>query len=383
MNVTLKSTKRLFPLGNRIGGGAEGDVYLTPYPSRLVKIWRKPTTPVIDKLEAMVATPITTATGIQIAWPSDLVLDVQTQQCVGYMMPRIQGISLHLWLDELAMVEQRTPLLPVQVAEKLCQAVQTVHKHSCLIGDFNSDNIIIDPQTGNVGFIDTDAWAVQTKVKYFPWNKTNKPGFVAPELLANNAPVQLKATHDEHALAVHVFQLVMIGTHPFVGIQKSLPVKSRNERVKLGWFPYSPHQAQQIKPHPQAADFQQLPQPIRELFLDAFAGVYIDPSLRPTSGDWLKALTQILQDGSWFTTVRKRTSTTKQLQLTQAKVAASAVPQSWWQQSSRMFIGSAVMLVLIGCVVIAATQFRPNDNHDQVQSTPVSTTPALWKKLAK
>ena len=80
---------RPLPLGARIGGGGEGDVYALPGDAQVVKLYHTPPgAEAVAKLTAMAG--LGTAPLLKVAaWPTGLVRDARTRQVAGFAMPRV------------------------------------------------------------------------------------------------------------------------------------------------------------------------------------------------------------------------------------------------------------------------------------------------------
>src|SRR5438309_2230669 len=93
-SLLFQSTGAPVPLGSRIGGGGEGDVFSVRGRDLVVKVHRSPTRDLEEKLRAMLATPPKPAgvlpQGYVYAWPTDLVLRAgRTRKVVGFSMTKV------------------------------------------------------------------------------------------------------------------------------------------------------------------------------------------------------------------------------------------------------------------------------------------------------
>src|SRR5262249_49722019 len=114
--------------------------------------------------------------------------------------------------------------------------------------------------------------------------------FQPPEL--RNADLSRTVRHpssDHYALAIHLYQLLMEGEHPFRGVwngggdKPDVPVLAR-DGVWAG------RAGGPLRPRPAAIGADLLPPEIRELFRRAFEDGAADPGRRPTAAEWHTAL---------------------------------------------------------------------------------------------
>ena len=286
----------------KLGGGGEGAVYhLSGQPGLAAKIWKDPTPERVAKLRAMLPAPpsgLRAGAGrVPVAWPVDLLKD--RQRIVGFLMPRVTGaLSLATALHPKA----RRQHLPGfdrrylhRTALHLVRTVHAIHASGYVIGDVNESNILVypkAPQPGMVCLIDTDSFQViDVKRKRVYRCPVGKPDFTPPELQGRQlAAIDRHARHDGFGLAVLLFELLMEGVHPFMGVytgggaDPSLP-----ESIRQGYFPYGSPKAY-CKPAPVAPPFQALHPELQLLFIRCFEDGHRDPSARPAARDWAKAL---------------------------------------------------------------------------------------------
>lgn len=176
------------------------------------------------KLVVMVNTPPNACVMSQIAWPQDVLYRNGT--FVGFIM---QKFKLN---EDLNVIYEygsaaKYPDMPwgnkINIAKNLCAVLDEVHKAGHVVGDFNPRNINVDPHTGLIVLVDTDSYHITDG------NNIYRCGVGMPEYLSKELQVILSRGEslssckmpsftqetDKFALAVHIFQLLMNGVHPF------------------------------------------------------------------------------------------------------------------------------------------------------------------------
>ena len=127
-------------------------------------------------------------------------------------------------------------------ARNLAAALGVLHESNYIVGDLNESNVLVTP-SAMVTLIDVDSFQVQEprngriivyaphvgKLEYTPWELQ---GHALGEVLR-------QTQHDDFALGVLMFQMLMEGNHPFRA-RWLRPGDRRpiEERIRQGWFPY-------------------------------------------------------------------------------------------------------------------------------------------------
>lgn len=308
-----------YTLGNRLGGGGEGEVYEILGKQNLVaKIYfeskfnpssgfSNPRQELKEKIETMLDQPVDPYINgvLSVAWPQDILTN-QQGQFVGYTMPRVNS-KHHIFAASRE--RERVKLYPnytwktaIIIAYNLALAVKVVHNTNAVVGDMNPNNIMLD-EKGHVTLIDTDSFNITNRRT----GKTYKcsvgvPEMLPPELqgknLAKSNSVFTKQT-DSFALSIHIFNLLMNNCHPFgcVGLNKSQSSSSNNpvvHNIVKGNCPYVTNGSGTTSPD--APDVMMLPKEIRQLFDRAFsysASTAVQSatiSKRPSAEEWQSAL---------------------------------------------------------------------------------------------
>ncbi len=220
------------------------------------------------------------------AWPIDLVWD-QQGRCVGFVMPRVDGVGV---VDRLSHPAERRKSFPevdylfiATVAKNLMAAASALHAAGVVIGDVNESNIVVR-KDGTVAFIDADSFQVVRGGSTF-YCEVGKDLFTPPELQGRSFRGVLRSpSHDVFGLAVLVFQLLMHGRHPFHGRSLDGRDRTTSDAIQQGAYAYGRAGHQIAQP------------PLGTLPIAAFgelSGLFeraFGRSVRPTASDWMYAL---------------------------------------------------------------------------------------------
>jgi uncharacterized protein YgiM (DUF1202 family) len=149
-----------------------------------------------------------------ISWPLDALYNSKGQ-FGGCVMPRL---PYPCKIADIYKHPQTKPLkFRIVVARNLCLMLEELHKVGYVIGDFNPNNIGVDPKTGKICLFDLDSCHINKPPYVFPC-KFSYPGYSAPELLT--APAQpFSRETDYWNLGIHIFRLLMNGLTPFNGVR--------------------------------------------------------------------------------------------------------------------------------------------------------------------
>ena len=287
--------------------GGEGKVYTVNGNSGIVaKLYKNGQNTVEKerKLITMVDNPPDKSVMSQIAWPMDVLYDTGNR-FVGFIMPKLE-INEELNVMYEYGSTAKYPNIPwtnkIIIAKNLCAVLDAVHSAGHVVGDLNPKNISVDPRNGHVVFVDTDSYHIEDNGTIYRCN-VGMPEYLPVEiqrklkvgLTAAPLPTFSMET-DNFALAVHIFQLLMNGTHPFAcKILPSAPSSvfpQPTDNILNGVFPF-------MQPTPgttiplYAPHIDVLPQYMQDLFNRAFLTGHVDPNSRPTPEEWYNALGQM------------------------------------------------------------------------------------------
>ena len=312
--ITRKNGRGSWKVGELLGSGNEGEVYLIEndpnYAAKVYKEGKAPSKLQTAKLRAMEGkiTPELTAKPSRpaLTWPEQIITN--SGSLVGFVMPRIE-------LDQIIPIGQycnpsvRQKVLAARgirttgtdeiawaAIRNLTHTARKLHKNDYLIGDVNERNILIDPVTGDVTIVDCDSFQIHDPVAQVTYNcNVGRPEYTAPELLRQmkgNCDVPRCPTrptphlkqyrcitrteqHDLFGIAVIIFKLLMDGAHPYdckITSTRGPQPTTLKERIELDYYPYGKKAPHNIQPLPKNAEsYNNLPLEVRNLFQRAFA----------------------------------------------------------------------------------------------------------------
>ncbi len=301
MRVRLEQDGAVIPLeGEPFARGGEAVIWAPPtLPGQLAKVYLAPTPERADKLAAMLANPPDDPTAKQghtsIAWPTQRLLG-EDGPCVGFVMPRVEkALSLFDVYNPKSRL-QTWPLFHygylLRTALNLAVAVRALHARGYVLADLNESNVLVNVQT-LVTVVDTDSFQVRAGGRVFRC-AVGKPEYSAPEIRgADFKQIDRTPEHDNFALAVLIFQLLMQGTHPFAGrFTGQGEPETLARRIAAGHWPFGRPPRGPYEPIPSAPPFAVLPFPVRELMRQCFEDGHARPSARPAADDWRRALAE-------------------------------------------------------------------------------------------
>lgn len=217
------------------------------------------------------------------AWPVD-VLATSRNQVVGFAMPLVSGgTPLHL----LRTPKTRLAKMPslsypqlVQVAENVAGTVASLNKAGIIVGDINGQNFLVNAN-GTIQAIDCDSMQVGSNRDWA--SGVGVEEYIAPELQGRSLKGVIRTPdHDAFALAILLFEVLVLGRHPFGGHANLTIPEAIAKRA---------HLFSSRKPHPTVFDITGIKptdivsHELVHLFSNAFGS-----KNRPSASDWHDAL---------------------------------------------------------------------------------------------
>jgi len=324
--------------GNPKSGG-EGDVYnVEGNPNLVVKVYndkkrsnKQAYKTLIKKIQAMCDICDDTIMG-RAGWPQQIVYS--NNQPVGFTMNKIKHCNtLHQLTDTLDRKEKfldNNWKYSILVAYNLAIAVHTLHSKGVVIGDINESNFLIGNRTiaeqqgitdfesnGIVYCIDCDSFQILTEKENFLCT-VNKAEYLPPELKGADLHTIIRTQNqDNFGLAVLIFQLIMLGKHPYMGVGTPGNV---TEAINGGYFVFGKNaERNQVYP-PMPSElyssiyfslndeirslFEQAFKPQHEIILNGLNSFFEQPfgdgfditMKRPTAEDWVNALKRQMEE---------------------------------------------------------------------------------------
>jgi len=296
------STGQSIALVEQIASSGEGTVWKTDRNGYLAKIYHSSHHERVKKLEVMVANPPKEPNShlnhISFAWPQELLTD-RNGSVLGFLMPEIKDAKE--LLDVYS--PQRRKMLKLEVnwyflhttALNIASFIQLIHAKGYVLGDIKPQNILVNNRT-LPSIIDTDSFQVRhpnTGEVYRCLVGTE--GFTPVELLEKDFHITDQTeVHDRFRLAVIVY-LLLFGAEPFKGKWvKEGDSPAPSELIRQGFWPYAPNSL--IQPGPLTIPLNIVHPEIQRCFLRCFNDGHTKPHLRPTAGEWYKALEVAISD---------------------------------------------------------------------------------------
>jgi DNA-binding helix-hairpin-helix protein with protein kinase domain len=298
-------SRRALKLSERLGGGANGDIYRASGKDTglACKVYKQAQDQrQDDKVTKMISSPpserIATLDGqriVQLAWPEARVVD-GNGRFVGFLMPEIvQAESKSLsWL--LRRKLRQVHGLPqsmgfrVNVAHNLALLIASIHRAGYCMLDLKPDNVSFFKRSGLVCLVDCDGF-VPADPKLPGVGAGATPGYILPEApTRKNAKgetefdvLAVRQQQDEFALAVMIFELLNEGIHPFEGqlLGQSGEAAEPQDRIAADKYCYGLIPRADAPPSPHSYIHGRLEDSTRKLFDQAFG-----TRQRPTASEW-------------------------------------------------------------------------------------------------
>ena len=226
-----KDKNKKYELDQEINSGGEGIVYsIVGYPNLVAKVYRAERLSdsslmksIEEKILAMLDMNFDPRIDgdLIVAWPTDALYD-SSGYFLGYAMPIINNMKSLIWAMRPS---DRNILWPkgyrwhnsVAIAFNLSVVIEKLHAAGIVVGDMNTNNILIDP-TGNVTMIDAGSFNIRTKEGKLCKCIVGFPEVLPPELQGKDLTKpnnQFSEKTDCFALAIHIFTLLNNNCHPF------------------------------------------------------------------------------------------------------------------------------------------------------------------------
>lgn len=296
-------------LDKEIAQGGEGVIYtILGNNNQVAKIYKDPED--ANRHESKLTTMLKWAGNsglIFTAWPKELLYNPETNEFAGFLMDRI---SSNLVLSECYEIYGEADYNwheRIIIAYNLCFVVNGVHSIKQVCGDLNPRNICINLDEGKLYLLDADSFQIIDEDKIFRCTVAMQQ-YIPSEILTKMdkgtslADIQepvFTEDSDNFALAIHIFQLLMNGCHPFANALANLDDDEHSPpdfitAIVNGQTPFFKSNPWFTTPAyaPKTTD---LPPYIQDLFRRAFVDSYEKgPSFRPTPNEWMNALKRMV-----------------------------------------------------------------------------------------
>jgi hypothetical protein len=298
-NSDVKIGSARVTLGSELGTGNEGTVYeISGSSSEVVKIFEtERRSEKQRKVKEMVREPPEIPSKLQsgppaLVWPIESVHTVLSDDFLGYSMTRLEMDDFRdaqKYASEALDHSRSTAETRYKAALDLAIKVALVHSNDHAIGDMHHKNILVND--GSVTLIDCDGYHISGKYRDFGGD-TVYYRYEPPDTRSSDDDVEAVRLSDRFGLAVHIFQFVMGGQHPFVAVGSQAVAGSTKNAIQGNVFPYHDPDPGRLEPPPHAPDYGILPGELKAPFEAALVSGKSEPEKRPTAMEWVKALAQ-------------------------------------------------------------------------------------------
>ena len=291
---------RLVVLDRKLGAGGEAEVHSVSGQSGVVaKIYFTHSSERSSKFRAMVGSPPRDPTSgqghVSICWPKALLFN-QAKVCAGFLMHRVD-FSTNVPVLQLYNPQDRQQVAPgfnwgykLRSAANIASVVEAIHACGYVVGDLNESNFLVSDRA-LVTLVDCDSMQVPKMAGGGFFRCTvGKPDFTPPELQGRDfGQVDRDPTHDNFALGVMIFHLLMEGVHPYAGVWRGRgDPPPLEQRIQSGDCPYVG--SANVSPMPVAVPFDILPPSLKALVVRCFGYGHKSPQTRPSAHEWRDAL---------------------------------------------------------------------------------------------
>ncbi|MDZ8241553.1 MAG: hypothetical protein RMZ69_31115 [Nostoc sp. ChiQUE01a] len=284
-------------LGEPIANTGEGKVWKTNRNGYLAKIYHQQKPERVQKLAVMIAhrpkEPNSHLNHISFAWPKSVLKDAQGD-CVGFLMPEIKEAKQ--LIDVYNPSKRKALKLEVDwrflhtTALNIASIIEAIHISGYVVGDIKPQNILVNDHA-LPSIIDTDSFQVRNPVNGKIYRcEVGTENFTPPELIGKDFHnTDQTEVHDRFRLAVIIYHFLFSGQNPFVGTWRGAGENPKpEERIRRGLWIYTPNNL--IQPTNITIPLEIVHPEVQQCFLRCFNDGYQNPNLRPTAGDWVKAL---------------------------------------------------------------------------------------------
>lgn len=304
-------------LATQLESDARGSVFSLADTSGVVKLFKpdlRGDKNLKNKLLRMSSTPpwnTTAEESHRFVWPTNIVTDPDEEQFVGYKseVPRpelqewtnildyaVEGVEENRaprrsfgeeLLSELGLGGDSEFTREYTIATELAEAVATLHRDGHAIGNFHHNRVLTDGQD----IVLTGCETFHTRGENTLHEGARPSSRYAP-VDERDSNENLYYT-DQFGLAVHIFQLLMDGFHPFQTEDTTVSEAEEVTLIECSSYPYHAGDQNNIEPPSGAPNYSTLPSEIQELFEQCFIEAQTQPDARPSADDWVRTLNHV------------------------------------------------------------------------------------------
>jgi DNA-binding helix-hairpin-helix protein with protein kinase domain len=284
-------------LGQQLGRGGEGAVFeVVGNADRVAKIYLKEVSPERSAKLLAMQTLRTPALDSLTAWPID-VLKLPNGKVGGFVMANMRNSkdihALYSPKSRLTEFPNADWRMLVRAALNTAKAFAVLHEAGCLVGDVNHGGVRV-AQDATVKLIDCDSFQITQGTRTFVC-EVGVDNFTPAELQGKSfKDVVRTKNHDNFGLAVLVFQMLMMGRHPFAGRYRGpedMPIDKAIGQFRYAYSKDTSTTGMQVPPN--TAPVESASADVVQLWERAFGRGGTSPSGRPTAQEWMRALAKV------------------------------------------------------------------------------------------
>ena len=314
---TLDNGETIYILpGKAPRSGKEAHIYKTSQHGYLAKIYKKPKGWQEKAVEEIVGEYNVVAKHPDVSdlfcWPKAVIVKPKLGVLIPEAPPNLMDVNIKFLLfsksfKTLTSNRRGNWKMRVEIALKMARSMRSLHGSGLCHGDISFNNILVDPRTGEMRWIDLDGLVI-------PGDPHHRPAvggtlqYMAPELITGNAKPSINT--DIHSLAVLIYELLLMN-HPLLCPgrpgRKDIPMKIHKGKdgkrldidvLELGKYAlYVEHPTNKYnRPIGDYIGSSVLGKEIQELMRRTFVDGIQNPDKRPTANVWEGALRNLLDD---------------------------------------------------------------------------------------
>lgn len=302
----------IFSLTEYVGSDLTGTLYKT-YSDKplLVKILdRKHRTEYLkQKISAMIAdppaSPGTVDKEVLFQWPERMIKSSDGTNILGYMFQsdttvpeqtvldisrsRTSYPSFKSKINDIFGIfggsSNRETSTQYRTAIDLCYTLHALHRQDIAVGNLNHESIFATDE--RLSFSSCDQFHFSDDERYFGHDNV-AARYRAPE--GTGSTLTKTQLADRFALAIHVYQLLLVGRHPF-----DVDSDGRIHRERLKTHIEDGSTSGNLNRRDEAQAYTELPDALRDQFEMCFIDGFEHPEERPSPKEWVESLSSQLQ----------------------------------------------------------------------------------------
>ncbi|RYH00144.1 MAG: hypothetical protein EON58_01300 [Alphaproteobacteria bacterium] len=286
-------------LGRQLGKGGEGAVFeIMGSPDRVAKVYLKEASAERSAKLLAMQTLRTPALDSLTAWPIE-VLKLPNGRVGGFVMANLRDSkdihALYSPRSRVAEFPKADWRMLVRASLNTAKAFAALHEANCLVGDVNHGGVRV-AQDATVKLIDCDSFQVTQGSRTFVC-EVGVDNFTPAELQGKSFKDIIRTkNHDNFGLAVLIFQLLMMGRHPFAGRYRGpedMPIDKAIGQFRYAYSKDSAATGMQVPPN--TAPVLAASSEVAELWERAFGRAGVQSNGRPSAHDWVRILGKVEQ----------------------------------------------------------------------------------------